>query len=141
MNELIDRKCRISKGEQIGNTTLGIQNKLFTENEGIINIGYQNFENTYDLDKEIEDQEKYLRADLELGFDQYQSRLCFNSMHNSIELDLGSSNIIETYNLWDYGFKKNKIILDMVIIPYMIFILKLLQKLILLKKIYYLLLM
>lgn len=107
MNELIDRKYISLKGEILGNITTGIQNKLFTGgNKGTIDVGYRNFEHTNDLEryeilKELEDQEKYLKTDLESGSDEYKSRLCLNSIHDTLELDLGSSNIIDTQKTWN----------------------------------------
>ncbi len=58
------------------------------------------------IEKELNDQELDFVSDLKKESDNYNTRLCLDSMNDQVELDFNSTNVVKTARLWNGNNRK-----------------------------------
>lgn len=108
MQDPIDYKHDSFTGEMMASYALGLQNDYFTgKNRGVyiprskLNDNYLVESERYEIEKDLKEQEESLLSDLKEESSNYKTRLYLDSMAESVELDLNSTNIVHKYSLWD----------------------------------------
>ncbi len=116
MKDPIDYKYNSDTGEAMAVVAYGVANKYFTGgNDGVYVPKSKRTDNylveneKYEIEKDLLNQEQSLISDLKEESSNYKTRLYLNSMNDGVEVDLGSTNVVETYKVWD-GKKKISII-------------------------------
>lgn len=119
MQDPIDRYHAINlDAEFIASCAIGVQNVYFTGgNKGgyitktKLNDNYLVESERYEIEKDLIEQEESLESDLKEESSNYITRLYLDSMAESVELDLNSTNIVQKYNLWN-GKTKTKVAVE-----------------------------
>ncbi len=109
MQDPIDRHHSINlDAEFVASSAIGVENAYFTggNNGGYIpkfkrDDNYLVGSERYELEKDLKEQEQSLLSDLKEESSNYKTRLYLDSMAESVELDLNSTNIVHKYSLWD----------------------------------------
>ncbi len=103
-----DYKHNSFTGECIADIAHGVENDYFTgKNKGVyiprskLNDNYLVESERYEIEKDLKEQEQSLLSDLKEESSNYKTRLYLDSMAESVELDLNSTNIVHKYSLWD----------------------------------------